>query len=80
VAGEAGLSPVCHAPASAAKSATVKEKVLESWDRLVALSRASLERQMRVILRDLDDVSGRTEAVTAAMSRASLGPEAGAIP
>lgn len=50
-------------------------KVLESWDRAVAMSRASLERRMPTILRDLVAFSGTTETVTAELSRAGLGTE-----
>jgi hypothetical protein len=66
--------PGCHAPASASKSADLLEKVLESWDRAVAMSRASLERRMLAILRDLATNSGSGEAVTAGLLRAGLGP------
>jgi hypothetical protein len=51
------------------------EKLLESWDRAVAMSRASLERRMPAILRDLATNSGGGEAVTAGLSRAGLGPQ-----
>lgn len=40
----------CHAPPSVAKSLETQEKVLETWDRLVALSRATLEQQLGEIL------------------------------
>ena len=51
-----GLGPArvrvteCHTPPSVAKSREAQEKVLESWDRLVALSRATLEQQLGEIL------------------------------
>jgi hypothetical protein len=48
----------CHAPASGRIGAELHEKVLESWDRAVALSRASLQRRMEGILRGLDVNSG----------------------
>jgi hypothetical protein len=41
----------CHAPASRATPLELQEKLLESWDRVAALSRATLERQMGAILR-----------------------------
>jgi hypothetical protein len=63
----------CHAPASDGKSAELAEKVLESWDRAVAMSRASLERRMARILRDLAAFSGQEEEVTGELSRAGLG-------
>lgn len=72
--------PACHAPASASKVADLAAKLLESWDRAVALSRASLERRMPAILRELAAVSGTSGAVTAAMSRASLAPDIPATP
>ena len=68
-------SPACHAPASACKSADLVAKMLESWDRAVAMSRASLERRIPIILRDLASLSGTSEAVTAGLSRASLDPQ-----
>jgi hypothetical protein len=49
--------------------------MLESWDRAVAMSRASLERRMPALLRDLATNSGGGEAVTAGLSRAGLGPQ-----
>ncbi|HEX7509469.1 MAG TPA: hypothetical protein VF550_22040 [Polyangia bacterium] len=67
--------PGCHAPASASKSADLVEEMLESWDRAVAMSRASLERRMPAILRDLATNSGSGEAMTAGLSRASFGPQ-----
>ena len=67
--------PGCHAPASASNCADLVEKMLESWDRAVAMSRASLERRMPMILRDLASFSGTSEAVTAGLSRASLDPQ-----
>jgi len=67
--------PDCHAPPSASKSADLVEELLESWDRAVAMSRASLERRMPAILRDLATNSGNGEAVTGGLSRAGLGPQ-----
>jgi len=72
--------PPCHAPASDAKSAELAEKVLESWDRAVTLSRASLERRMPAILREFGVFSGQARAVTSALSRAGLGPQAPELP
>jgi hypothetical protein len=54
--------------------------MLESWDRAVAMSRASLERRMLAILRDLATNSGSGEAVTAGLSRAGLGPQVAEAP
>lgn len=72
--------PVCHAPPSAPKPADFAEKMLESWDRAVAMSRASLVRGMPAILRDLAAFSGTARAVTAGLSRASLGPDVPDMP
>jgi hypothetical protein len=72
--------PGCHAPASASKCADFVAKMLESWDRAVAMSRASLERRIPIILRDLASFSGTSEAVTAGLSRASLDPEVPGTP
>jgi hypothetical protein len=47
--------------------------LLESWDQAVALSRASLERRIPAILRELVDFSGATEAAGDRLSRAGLG-------
>jgi hypothetical protein len=55
-------------------------KVLESWDRAVAMSRASLERRMPAILRDFPTFSGTSEAVTAALSRTGLGLDVPGMP
>lgn len=52
--GEAGRSRACHAPALADKSAAAKEKVPETWDRLVAVSRASLDTSF-----DLAEATGK---------------------
>ncbi len=41
----------CHAPPSAPKPAEIKAEVLQSWDRAVALSRATLARRLPAILR-----------------------------
>ena len=63
-----------HAPASAPKPAEFAEKMLESWDEAVAVSRASLQRRFAVILRQ-SVVSAETARRTdEARSRATLGP------
>ena len=72
--------PPCHAPASACNSADFAAKVLESWDRAVAMSRASLERRMPGILRDLVAFSGRAKTAPSELSRASLAPEVPEMP
>jgi hypothetical protein len=72
--------PDCHAPPSESKSPDLKAIVLESWDRAMAMSRASLERRMPAILRDLATNSGSGEAVTVKLSRASLGSQVPEVP
>ena len=44
---------ICHAQASGPIPLELRAKVLESWDRAMALSRASLQRQMAVIPREI---------------------------
>jgi hypothetical protein len=61
-------------------SAEFAEKVLEFWDRAFAMSRASLERRMPAILRDLTAFSGQEKAVTSELSRAGLGPDVPEMP
>jgi hypothetical protein len=79
-AGGGGALAKCHAPASDGKLADLLVKMLESWDQAVAVSRASLERRIPTILRDLAPFSGRTEAVTGELSRASLAADLRAAP
>ena len=69
-----------RALASAAKPAELADKVLECWDRAFAMSRASLERRMPAILRDLAGFSGQRKASTPELSRAGLGPQLPEIP
>ena len=64
----------CSAPASPPKLADMMEKMLESWDSAVAMSRASLQRRFGVILRRSRASVETAMPVGAAMSRASLGP------
>jgi hypothetical protein len=61
-------------------SAEFAGKVLEYWDRAFAMSRASLERKMPAILRDLTVFSGQEKAVTSELSRAGLGPDVPEVP
>ena len=63
-----------HAPPSAGKPSELVEKVLESWDRAAALSRAGLERKISTLLMGLVPFSGTSEAVAGALSRATLEP------
>jgi hypothetical protein len=78
--GEEGRVAKCHAPASDGKLADLLVKMLETWDQAVAVSRASLERRIPTILRDLASFSGQTEAVSGKLSRASLAADLRAAP
>ena len=40
----------CHAPASAAKGRKLQRKVLQSWDKAAALSRATIAQELSEIL------------------------------
>ena len=64
----------CHAPPSGAKPAELAAKLLESWDRAAALSRASLQRRIPTILRGLVPADGTGAAPSGAASRATLAP------
>jgi hypothetical protein len=63
----------CHAPPSARKAVDVLEKLLESWDTAMALSRATLSRKLPAVLRGLVPAAGTAEAGAGALSRATLG-------
>lgn len=62
-----------HALPSAPKYADIKRKVLDSWDRATAASRASLERRLPGIVRAILRSDGTAQAPVEALSRASLG-------
>lgn len=64
----------CHAPASAAKPAEMAEKVLESWDEVIAMSRATLRRRLAVISRRSAGFVETKRDEIERMSRATLGP------
>lgn len=66
-------TPSCHAPASASKPAEMAEKVLESWDEMIALSRATLRRRLSVISRRSARSAETNRDEIERMSRASLG-------
>lgn len=68
----ARAAAACHAPPSASKAADLLEKLLESWDRAAALSRATLTRKLPAVLRGLVPVAGTQRAGEGAPSRASL--------
>lgn len=67
-------APSCHAPASTPKSAEMAEKVLESWDEVIAMSRASLRRRLSVISRRSARSVETNRDEIERMSRATLGP------
>ena len=62
----------CHAPPSVSKAADVLEKLLESWDTAMALSRATLTRKLPAVLRGLVPAAGTGDAGAGAVSRATL--------
>ena len=64
----------CHEPASPPKSAEWADKMLESWDSAVALSRASLQRRLRAISRSSLASAETAQHARGTMSRATLGP------
>ena len=63
----------CHAPASASNVAECGDKFLAAWDTIVALSRATLKREIRVLVRTSPPFAGTSAATGTALSRASLG-------
>ena len=65
----------CHAPPSAPKSSEFKDKLLESWDKAAAMSRATFERRLPVILRRLGYPDGTAGPPSGAPSRATFAPE-----
>jgi hypothetical protein len=67
------VAEACHAPPSARKAADVLEKLLESWDTAMALSRATLTRKLPAVLRGLVAATGTAEAGAGGLSRATLG-------
>lgn len=67
-------TPSCHAPVSAPKPAEMAEKVLESWDEMIALSRATLRRRLSVISRRSARSVETNRDEIERMSRATLGP------
>lgn len=62
-----------HALASTPKYADIKSKVLDSWDRATAASRASLERRLPSIVRAILRSDGTARVAEASPSRARLG-------
>ena len=64
----------CHAPPSCSKPTEVLAELLESFDEATALSRATLVRKMPRIIRELLPAAVLSGTVTAALSRATLGP------
>jgi hypothetical protein len=53
----------CHAPPSSPKALELVAKVLESWDSVIAVSRATLERKLVGIARQAGLSVGRDAAV-----------------
>jgi hypothetical protein len=75
----AGGSPLgtrgpCHAPPSPGNIVELAAKVLESWDRAAALSRATLRRKIPKILRGLALDPETKQAQAGTLSRATLEP------
>lgn len=64
----------CHAPPSAGNVLELAAKVLESWDRAAAMSRATLRRKIPKILRGLVPDFETTAAPARPLSRATLEP------
>lgn len=73
-AAAAGSATLCHAPASASNAAECGDKLLAAWDTIVALSRATLQREIRVLVRTSSPFAGTSATTTTALSRATLGP------
>lgn len=65
-------SVACHAPPSAGKPANLMAKLLESWDRAAAVSRATLVRSLPVVLQGLVPGAETGKANAGARSRAGL--------
>src|SRR5436190_1272203 len=66
----------CHAAASAPKRSLTQQEVEQFVDRALELSRATLVREVRGILRRLAPIGGSGEGGKTAMSRASLAAQA----
>jgi hypothetical protein len=64
----------CHEQASGEKRSGLMEKVLESFDSTIAMSRAGLHRKLGAILRRSARSSAASEPIESVMSRAGLGP------
>lgn len=64
----------CHAPASASNAAEYGDKLLAAWDTVVALSRAGLRREIRVLMRTSSPSAETSTATATGLSRATLGP------
>ncbi len=70
---DAGASTgASHAPPLARIPLELREEILESWDRAAALSRASLKRELRVILVGSAANLGNEGGPNCAMSRTRL--------
>jgi hypothetical protein len=73
-AGTAAARAPCHAVASAPNPRECEAKLLESWDGAMALSRATLQRQLAVILRPWQAPAETRAPPASPLSRASLEP------
>ena len=74
-AADAGSATIpCHAPASASNAAECGDKLLAAWDTIVAQSRATLQREIRVLVRTSSPFAGTSATTATALSRATLGP------
>ena len=63
----------CHAPPSPRKCALLPEEVRQIVDRALAVSRATLVRDLRGILSRLAPIPGNAATLDGALSRATLG-------
>lgn len=76
--GSAGVpsprEPAGHAPPSLGNLSKKLEKLLKSWDKAQALSRASLLAEIQQILRGTRVVAGTSREAEDPQSRATLGP------
>lgn len=65
-AAPAPARPGCHAPPSASKSLDLQKEIAQVVDRVLALSRATLERELRRIWPQASEIVARPGAVSRA--------------
>ena len=70
----------CHAPPSVRKPALVAAEMLESWDKMAALSRSTLARQLSAMARASMRFVGTEAGTEGGLSRSTLGAESRAGP